>query len=180
MADTYLSRADALALLTAGAGSITAQDIRDIEISRSQYAGILFSDFTTSADILGVTTTAEQITVFDTNSNDAGAVSDQANDRLVAEVDGDYLISIGASFGGDSNVTFDFIAYGGVDGATVATECKFRRKLGSGGGGDIGRAAAQAIVPLNAGDVVECWIASNQGGGADATIANLTLTAQLL
>jgi len=180
MADSILSRADALALLTPAAASISTQDVRDVEVSRSQYAGILFSNFGAPASILGVTTTAEKITVFDTNANAAGITPDQANDRLVVLVAGDYLVSIGSSFGGDSATVFDFIAYGGPSGAPVATECKFRRKLGTGGSGDIGRAAAQAIVPLNAGDVIECWIASDSGAGKDAAIANLTLTALLL
>jgi hypothetical protein len=106
---------------------------------------------------------AVTLTTFDTNGVAVGSTPDQANNRIVIGATGIYKVDFTISFGGTVSQNFRFhLLVNGVQ----KNELGIERKLGT--GGDIGSAAANSPVALNAGDVLTISV--------DGTVGPLPMT----
>lgn len=157
MADTPRTLSALLALLADNTSrNISEQDLRDVLVSiLGGYAEIYCNDASTAQT---VNDTPQRMTGFTTNGPDSGCTADAANDKIVIDVAGDYLVSIAVAYAGTLSKTFEIYAAVG----TTPSHIGFHRKLGT--AGDVGAGSACGILTLAASDEVSAYVHSSDGG----------------
>lgn len=173
MADTPRQLTALQALLADNtAGDISPQDLRDFLVTAlGTYAIIYVDDGAVEQAAIGV---APALLVnWAIDGPDDGITADQANNKIILDIAGKYLVMFQVSFTGTGNTEFEFELY--VD--AVATGYRCSRKLGA--GGDVGSASFLGLVDASALDDLEVYV--NADGAAKAiTVQDAQLYAKFI
>lgn len=118
-----------------------------------------------------ITTTATLLNAFDTNGLSTNATPTVANDEIIIDATGTYVVSFDLSFDGDTNTDYDFnIAVDTVAVSNIRT----MRQIGT--GADVGVIAMSGILDLTATQSVT--VVANRAAGSGTIVvfgANLHL-----
>ena len=173
MADTPRQLTALKALLADNtAGAISPQDLRDFLVTAlGTYAIISVDSGAVEQAAVGV---APALLVnWVTNGPDNGITADAANDKIILDIAGKYLVMLQVSFTGTGSTEFEFELY--VN--SVATGYRCSRKLGA--TGDVGSASLLGIVDASALHDLEVYV--NADGAAKAiTVQDAQLYAKFI
>jgi hypothetical protein len=110
--------------------------------------------------------TAEKVTGFDTNGPSAGGVTpDAANDRIVVNQAGDYLVFCQLSFLGGIGAAL-YTAFIRING--VESSLSWQRRISAADA--TGSASCMGVLTLDAGDVLELYIEQDAGAEREITM----------
>lgn len=164
---------DLLYVVDDPAGVPTSKKITKADLTDRDHAQIYVTGGATPQTI---TTggTYEKFVGFTTDGPAKGAVAAAASDKITLTKAGVYLVQIQISFQGTNNAVVNVRArWNGVD----QDQIHLRRKLGDGGGGDIGSASCVGLLDATvAGVDLELWFTTD-GNGDDITALEAQLVA---
>ena len=171
MADTQRNLA-ALLLLAPDqtTGDVSPQDLRDMLVSLLGGFGNIFTNDGVTAQSITGGAAAVKMTGFVGNGPASGCTADKANNKLVANLTGKYMVVFQCSFSGSANITFQFhVRNGGAEITSLGCE----RKLGA--GGDIGSCSIVGIGDFTAAQDIEVYVECDGVGAQSITPKQLSL-----
>ena len=139
-------------------------------------AGLPFGEIYVADNATGdsiATATTTQFLRFANNGESNLTTPDHAQDHIIIQKTGRYLVNVSFAFSGDASVDWTFHVHTN-NGTVEFDNLHTNRKLGA--GGDIGSASISGIAQFNAGDTVELWSEHGAGVNKSLTIQDCTLS----
>lgn len=132
------------------------------------FSGSLVRNNASAVAVASVGTTAQQLTIFNSEDLLSYGVSASAGDTLTINTDGVYLIIFNACFetndSGDAGIYQFRLRLNGSEPSFPANLGAVKELTGT---SDLGSVGFSGLVPLQDGDVLSIWVESDEGGDTD-------------
>jgi hypothetical protein len=132
------------------------------------HRGTLYAENNATAEPI-VDNVPRKVTAFTDKGVESGVTLDLVNSQITINIAGDYMVTGGISFSGDSSDTYYVQIYKNL----ADTGLELERKMGT--GGDVGNSNLAGLVTCVIGDDISLW-QSSPSGGANMLITHAQLT----